>query len=243
MRKSLPNALEIDFRGGLKVVETPHAGVALLIETGRRSGVMQAAERHLPPKRSSKGLGQDQLVESFVLLSALGGECLDDFTGLRRDLGLAALTGYSLPAAATARQWLDRFHEEALLAGRPRQGSFIAPESAALAGLREVVHRSVVAYVSAVAPGPALTLDVDAHLVESSKREALPTYEGYRGYQPLLVSWAETGLALCRQRRHESAVAGGDRRASPGSLAGLGPGERWYRAGVGGGGLRPQPRV
>ncbi len=201
MRKSLPNALEIDFRGGLKVVETPHAGVALLIEAGRRSGVMAAAERCLPPKRSPKGLGQDQMVESFVLLSALGGECLDDFTGLRRDLGLAALTGYTLPAAATARQWLDRFHEEALLEGRPRQGSFIAPESAALAGLRATVQRSVAAYVSAVQPGPALTLDVDAHLVASSKREALPTYEGYRGYQPLLVSWAETGLVLADEFR------------------------------------------
>ena len=43
-------------------------------------------------------------VESFVLLSALGGDCVDDFDGLRRDLGLAALLGYTLPAAATARQ-------------------------------------------------------------------------------------------------------------------------------------------
>ena len=93
MRKSLPNALDIAFRGGLEVVETPHAGVALLIEAGRRSGVVAAAERHLPKKRSPKGLGQDQMVESFVLLSALGGECLDDFTSLRRDLGLAEMTG------------------------------------------------------------------------------------------------------------------------------------------------------
>lgn len=201
MRKPLSNALDVDFRGGLRVVETPHAGVALLIEAGRRSGVMTAAERHLPQKRSPKGLGQDQMVESFVLLSALGGECLDDFTNLRRDLGLAAITGYSPPAAATARQWLDRFHDETLLAGRPQQGSFIPPESAALAGLRVVLRRSVAAFVSAVQPGPEATLDVDAHLVESSKREALPTYEGYRGYQPLLVSWAETGLVLADEFR------------------------------------------
>jgi len=201
VRKPLPNALDIDFRGGLTSAVTPHAGVGLLIETGRRSGVMAAAERHLPQKRSPKGLGQGQFVEAFVLLSALGGECLDDFEGLRRDMGLAGMTGYTLPAAATARQWLDRFHEESLLSGRPQQGSFIVPESAPLAGLRQVVRRSVAAYVSAVQPGPALTLDVDAHLVESSKRAALPTYEGYRGYQPLLVSWAETGLVLADEFR------------------------------------------
>jgi DDE family transposase len=201
MRRPLPNALDIDFRGGLTEEVTPHAGVGLLIEVGRRSGVMAAAERHLPPKKSAKGLGPGQVVESFVVLSALGGECPDDFTELRRDRGLAALLGYDLPAASTARQCLDRFHDAAAVAGRPRQGSFIPPESAGLAGLRAVVQRTVRAYVATVAPGRAVTLDVDAHLVESSKPEALPTYEGFRGYQPLLVEWAETGLVLADEFR------------------------------------------
>jgi Transposase DDE domain group 1 len=196
MRKPLPNALDIDFKGGLTSEVTPHAGIALFIETGRRSGVMAAAEKYLPQKRSPKGLGQGQFVEAFVLLSALGGDCLDDCDGLRRDMGLRALTSYTLPAAATARQWLDRFHDEALLDGRPAQGSFIPRESDGLAGLRAMLQFSVRTYVSAVAPGPAVTLDVDAHLVESSKQEALPTYQGFRGYQPLLVSWAETGLVM-----------------------------------------------
>jgi hypothetical protein len=201
MRRPLPNALDIDLRGGLTDAVTPHAGAALLIDLGRRSGVLAAAERHLPAKKSSKGLGQGQFVEAFVLLSALGGDCLDDFDGLRRDRGLAALLGYDLPAASTARQWLDRFHDETALAGRPAQGSFIPAESAALAGLGAVVHQTVRAYVAAVQPERAVTLDVDAHLVESSKRSALPTYEGFRGYQPLLVEWAEAGLVLADEFR------------------------------------------
>jgi hypothetical protein len=201
MRKPLPNALDIDLRGGLTEEVTPHAGAALLIELGRRSGVMAAAGKHLPAKRSAKGLGQGQFVEAVVLLSALGGDCLDDFDTLRRDRGLAALLGYDLPAASTVRQWLDRFHQEELLAGRPRQGSFIPEESASLAGLRAVVRHSVRTYVAAVQPGVEVTLDVDAHLVESSKRSALPTYQGYRGYQPLLVQWAESGLVLADQFR------------------------------------------
>jgi hypothetical protein len=201
MRKPLPNALDIDFQGGLTSEVTPHAGIALLIETGRRSGIMAAAEKYLPQKRSPKGLGQGQFVEAFVLLSALGGDCLDDFDGLRRDLGLRALTGYPLPAAATARQWLDRFHDETLLTDRPAQGSFIPRESDGLAALCAVLRYSVRTYVSAAAPGPAVTLDVDAHLVESSKQAALPTYAGFRGYQPLLVSWAETGLVLADEFR------------------------------------------
>src|SRR5918998_3148368 len=201
MRRPLPNALDIDLRGGLTDAVTPHAGSALLIELGRRSGVLAAAERSLPAKRSSKGLGQGQFVEAVVVLSALGGECLDDFDGLRRDRGLAALLGYHLPAASTARQWLDRFHDAEAVAGRPEQGSFVPPESAGLAGLRAVVEHSVRTYVAAARPGRTVTLDVDAQLVEASKRSALPTYEGFRGYQPLLVQGAETGLVLADEFR------------------------------------------
>jgi hypothetical protein len=210
-RKILPNALDIDFLGGLTDEVTPHAGVALLVELGRKSGVMGAAEKHLPGKKNPKGLGQGQMVESFVLLSALGGECIDDLDNLRRDRGLAAIVGYDLPAASTARQWLERsFHQESLLARRPLQGSFIPEESAGLSGLGAVRDHLVRAYVGAVKPGEEVTLDVDAHLVESSKREALPTYEGFRGYQPMVVVWAESGLVLSDEFRDGNVPAGKD---------------------------------
>jgi len=51
-RKILPNALDVDFRGGLTDEVTPHAGVALLVELGRISGVMGGAEKHLPAKKN-----------------------------------------------------------------------------------------------------------------------------------------------------------------------------------------------
>jgi len=201
MRKPVANALDIDLRGGLTEKVTPHAGVALLLETARRSGVLAAAERALPTKTSPKGLRQGEMVEALVLLSALGGDCLDDLDGLRQDYGLAALAGYTLPAAATARQWLDRFHDPAAVADRPRQGSFIPAETTGLVALRTVVERTIQAYVTAVGPERSVTLDVDAHIVASSKREALPTYTGERGDQPLVVTWAETGLVVADEFR------------------------------------------
>jgi hypothetical protein len=204
----LPRGLDVGFRGGLVEEVSAHAGVALLLETGRRSGVIPAADRVMPAKVNPKGLGQAQMVESFVLLSALGGECVDDFGTLRADRGLASMVGYEFPAPSTARSFLERFHDESALAERPRQGSFIPRESAHLEGLAELVRWSVGAYVSAQRPGRELTMDVDAHLVESSKREALPTYEGYRGYQPLIVTWAETELVLADQFRDGNVPAG-----------------------------------
>lgn len=210
MRKPLPNALDIDFAGGLTQEVTPHAGVGLLIDLGRRSGVMAAAERRLPAKKSAKALGQGQMVESFVLLSALGGDCLDDFDNLRRDYGLAAMLGYHLPAASTARQWLDQFHDQEAVKARPAQGSFIPRETDRLAGLKAVQQHCLLAYMTSQKPGSVLTLDVDAHLVESAKETALATYEGFRGYQPLLVSWAETGLVLADEFRDGNVPASKD---------------------------------
>ncbi len=103
-RKPPPDALDIYLRGGLTDRVTPSAGVALLIDALRRAGVPAAADRHLPAKRSPEGLGQGAMVETLVLLSALGGDRLDDLDHLRRDMGIAALTGYDLPAASTARE-------------------------------------------------------------------------------------------------------------------------------------------
>ena len=71
--------------GGLEENVTPWEGAALMVELYRISGVEAAVERALPEKQSSKGLRQGQMVESFVLLSTLGGDCIDDMERLRQD--------------------------------------------------------------------------------------------------------------------------------------------------------------
>jgi len=203
-------SLEMEFQDGLVQEVTAHAGVALLVETVRLSGVIAAVDRVFPGKKNPKGLTHGQMVEALVLLSALGGDCVDDIETLRQDRGLAAMLGYELPAPSTIRAWLDQCHDEKAMAGRPSQGSFIPPESARLAGLMEVVRQSVRAYVAATNTSRQVTMDVDAHLVESTKREALRTYEGYRGYQPMIVTWAQTGLILADQFRDGNVPASKD---------------------------------
>jgi len=56
-----------------------------------------------------------------------GGECGEDMGHLREDAGLEAILGYRPPAPETARQLLDRFHDESWMAAAPVQGSFIPP--------------------------------------------------------------------------------------------------------------------
>ena len=44
-------------------------------------------------------------------------------------------------------------------------------------------------------------MDQDATIIESRKREALYTYEGSRGYQPMLAVWAEMDVVLADEFR------------------------------------------
>lgn len=208
--KGFRGHLGVTVTGGLEEVVTPWAGVSTLIEVYRSNGVGEAADRALPRKKTAKGLSQAQMTESFVLLSALGGECVEDIEKLRQDEGLGAMLGYQIPAAETARQWLDKFHDEALMAGQPKQGAFIPVESALLAGLREPIRQVIWSYIEKMKPGLDVTFDVDAHLVETAKANAFYCYDGYKAFQPIEVEWAETGLVLAEEFRQGNVLAGAD---------------------------------
>lgn len=85
--KQKGEVLGVKIVGGLREASTPWAGASLLVELSRRSGLDGMANRVLPAKGSAKGLKQGQTVESLVLLSALGGDCIDDMERLREDEG------------------------------------------------------------------------------------------------------------------------------------------------------------
>jgi len=188
--------LGVKIVGGLKEISTPWAGSSLLVDLLRKLEMDKIANKVLPPKKSSKGLNQGQMVEAFILLSALGGECIDDMQHIRDDAGLAGIVGYTIPAPETARQWLDGFHDEELMADKPLQGSFIPPESRSLVGLKEIDRQTIWAYVNNVKPELEITLDVDTQLTETNKAEAKYCYDGYKAFQAMKVSWAETLLVL-----------------------------------------------
>jgi len=201
MMKQAKEVLGVKIVGGLREASTPWAGASLLMEVFRRSGVDAVANKVLPAKGSAKGLKQGQTVGSFVLLSALGGDCIDDMERLRQDEGLEALLGYRPPAPETARQWLDRFHDETLMTEQPLQGSFIPSESKPLVGLGEVNRRAISAYVETAHPAQEVTLDIDTQLVETTKEGAQHCYEGYPAFQSAKVCWAETMLVLADEFR------------------------------------------
>jgi len=175
-------------------------------QTFRSLGLPQSVARHLHLKQRQRGVDEATLVESFVLLNVAGGDCLADFRRLADDPGLPTLLGHALPLPDAARKFLYAFHQDEALvtakAQRPAgQTVFIPEETAPLQGLAQV-NGDLVRAVAARCPDQRIaTIDQDATIHESHKREAFPHYDGGRGYQPMTAVWAELNLVVADQFR------------------------------------------
>ena len=187
-------------------VLTAYAGIPLLVRAARSLGVPASVKRYLEVKQRQRGPDEASYVESFLVLNALGGECLDDFERLREDQGLAEMLGHALPSPGAARDFLNAFHDQERIAQAQRelpagQVSYIPSESAPLRALAQVNQDLVQEIGRRCAEQKIATVDLDATIIESFKREAKPTYEGGKGYQPLLALWEEMDLALADEFR------------------------------------------
>ena len=209
LRKRSPAAgeflFEIDAEPLAECV-TALGGIPLLVRAARSLDVPGSVERHLRLKQRERGFDEATYVESFLVLNAVGGDCLEDFDQLREDAGLAEMLGHGIPSAEAARKFLYQFHEEEKIE-QAQQGlaaervSYIPEESAALQDLAQV-NQDVVRELGRRCPEQKIaTLDVDATVIESWKREAKLTYEGGTGYQPVLALWAELNVVVADEFR------------------------------------------
>jgi hypothetical protein len=187
-------------------VLTAYAGIPLFVRAARSLGVPASVKRCLEVKQRERGFDEATCVESFLVLNALGGECLDDFERLREDRGLAEMLGHELPSPGAARNFLYAFHDPERIEQAQRelpagQVSYIPSEGVRLRALAQVNQDLVQEIGRRCADQKIATVDLDATPIESFKQEAKPTYEGGKGYQPLLALWAETDLALADEFR------------------------------------------
>jgi hypothetical protein len=185
---------------------TALGGIPLVVQAFRSLGLPQSIQEHVRVKQRERGYDEATFVESFVILNAAGGEGVEDFERLRGDPGLAEMIGHELPSPRAALEFLYAFHEEEKIEQAqqrrlPEQIASIPEETPALEGLG-LVNRDLVQHFGERAPDQRIaTVDQDATIIESHKQQALPTYEGMRGYQPMLAVWAETSLVLADQFR------------------------------------------
>lgn len=191
---------------------TSHAGLPLVAETMRALGLEQTTREHLHLQQRNSGLSDYQKIESIVLMMAAGGDCYDDMTVLRTDRGLQRLLGYRLPSADSVRAFANAFHDERLIeqakAARGRAAVAHIPEDSEPLVALAATGVALCHAVAAQGKSTSATLDHDATIQESHKRQALPHYKGGVGYQPVAVYWAEQDLIIADEYRDGNVPAG-----------------------------------
>lgn len=186
---------------------TARAGLALVSEAMLALGLEEVVRSLLPLRKRKRGYSEFDKLHAVVLVQAAGGECVEDVSVLARDAGLLRLVARPWPSPDALHEFLASFHDEVQMGARPAEGAWIPGENAALQGLAQVnvelVHR-----VAATTTAERATLDLDATVIESHKREARAHYLGGRGYQPTAVLWAEQDLVVADQFRDGNVPAG-----------------------------------
>jgi len=211
MRTKTPLQAKTPFAIDAKPMEgllTSQAGLAAFSRAFRSLGVPELCDAHVRIKERARGFTPGQQVESLVLLHASGGDCMQDMERLRQDGGVTKMLGYAAPSQRCVADFLEAFHDPEKVAQaraeaqRQEHLSFIPEETAALSGLGQAARGLVRAIAGRLKSSPTrATVDQDATIIESHKREARWTYEGMPGYQPMVAAWAETGLILADEFR------------------------------------------
>jgi hypothetical protein len=153
-----------------KVLLTSFGGLPLVMETFRALGLPQSIQKHLPLLERQGKYREADYVESFISVFAAGGDCVDDFEILRSDEGLKRL-GLRFPSPEAARYFLNIFHEEDPLEGRLPHQAFIPEETEWLKSLG-AVQKELIWKATREEPPWKATIDLDATVIESHKREA-----------------------------------------------------------------------
>lgn len=186
---------------------TARAGLILVTEAMLALGLEELVSARLDVRRRRRGFTAFDKLHALILVQAAGGECVEDARVLARDAGFLRLVDRPWPSPDALHEFLLVFHDEAQMRNRPAEGAWIPDENGALQSLGEV-NREVVHRIVAKASARRATLDLDATVIESHKREARPHYKGGRGYQPTAVLWAEQDLVVADQYRDGNVPAG-----------------------------------
>ena len=192
---------------------TAHGGLPLVLDTMRITGVSAALDEHLHFRKRQSGYSERELIEAMVLLIAVGGECMEDIGALGEDRALLGLLGVEkLPSPDALRAALQSFHDEskleqarAALGDGERALRVRASERLEQLGR---VNTALIAAMHRAHPVPIATLEADASIIESHKRQATPHYEGGRGYQPVVVYWVEHDVIVHTEFRDGNVPAG-----------------------------------
>jgi hypothetical protein len=179
---------------------TSYAGLPLALKAFTSLTLDRAAKRHLLLKERDQGPSDVEWATVATMVHVVGGDSPAELDQLKQESGLArAWPLLERVSQRSLRDHLARFDDPS--SPRAEQGkATIVSESEGLRGLG-AVRDHLVHQVQRRRRVRRATIDVDASIIESSKRAALAHYDHGRGYQPIFAYWAEQRLIVCDQFR------------------------------------------
>ncbi len=210
---------------------TGMAGLPMYLDLASVLGMGDCIGAHVHIRESDQGWTDEQSIMAMMLLNLAGGDCVDDIKILEKDEGFSKILGRvetkgmrrqqrrelerrwrkerrrSVPSPSALFRYLKAFHDPEEEKKREPGKAFIPAPNKHLQGLRKA-NRDFVASVQKRHPEKEATLDTDATLIETQKKEAFFGYQGYKAYQPFNVWWAEQGLVLHTEFRDGNVPAG-----------------------------------
>ena len=221
---------------GFKYEEEKHdtgmtglAGLPVYLDLLQGMGLRELIGSHVQVKE--RGWTDAQMVVSLMLLNLAGGDCVEDLRTLEKDEGFCRILRRmeqqgmrraerreverrwrkerwrSVPSSSAAFRYLSAFHDGDEEKKRKEGKAFIPVPNEHLRGLAKV-NQGMAAFLQKRDPRKTATLDQDATLVETAKRDALFSYQGHKSYQPLNTWWAEHEMVLHTEFRDGNVPAG-----------------------------------
>jgi len=221
---------------GFKYEEEKHdtgmtglAGLPLYLDLVQAMGLPELIGHHLQVKQ--RGWTDAQMVLSLMLLNISGGDCVEDLGKVQKDEGFCRILRRveqqgmrrserremdrrwrkerrrSVPSPSAAFRYLSAFHDADQDSKRITGKAFIPVPNEHLLGLARV-NQEMAVFMQKRDSQKIATLDQDATLVETAKRDALFGYKGFKSYQPLNTWWAEQQMVLHTEFRDGNVPAG-----------------------------------
>jgi hypothetical protein len=205
------------------------AGLPVYLDLMHAMGLPELMGRHLQMKQ--RGWTDAQMVTSLMLLNIAGGDCVEDLDTLEKDEGFCGIlrrmeqrgmrrrarreekrrwrreNKRRVPSASTVFRYLSKFHDKEQEKKREKGKAFIPVPNEHLRGLVKV-NQGMAAFMQKRDLKTIATLDQDATLVETAKRDALFCYQGFQSYQPLNTWWTEQQMILHTEFRDGNVPAG-----------------------------------
>ncbi len=195
------------------------------------SGLVRSIDRHLRIRTGEQGWTDRQIVLSLIALNLAGGDCVDDIEKLEGDEGFcrilrkAEMQGLTrkekrdmkrrwrkertrtMPSASVIFRYLSNFHDKDQERLREKGKSFIPAANEHLPAFSRI-NSELIGFEAVGNTEATATLDMDATITETQKKNALFSYKAERAYQPINTYWYERGVMLHTEFRDGNIPAG-----------------------------------